>query len=92
MTDIKSMTLEELRQALTGLGEKPFRAKQLYEWIHRKLAVSYDEMTNLSKHLREKLEKEYPLTVRSDLSYTEAVSGTCLQCGGDGDGRAFGQL
>ena len=56
MTDIKSMTLEELRQALTGLGEKPFRAKQLYEWIHRKLAVSYDEMTNLSKHLREKLE------------------------------------
>ena len=35
MTDIKSMTLEELCQALTGLGEKPFRAKQLYEWIHR---------------------------------------------------------
>ena len=52
------MTLEELRQALTGLGEKPFRAKQLYEWIHRKLAVSYDEIDEpFLTHLREKLEK-----------------------------------
>lgn len=78
MTDIKSMTLEELRQALTGLGEKPFRAKQLYEWIHRKLAVSYDEMTNLSKHLREKLEKEYPLTVLEAVDVqVSKQDGTC---------------
>ena len=78
MTDIKSMTLEELCQALTGLGEKPFRAKQLYEWIHRKLAVSYDEMTNLSKQLREKLEKEYPLTALEvvDLQVSRQ-DGTC---------------
>ena len=78
MTDIKSMTLEELRQALTGLGEKPFRAKQLYEWIHRKLAVSYDEMTNLSKHLREKLVKEYPLTVLEAVDVqVSKQDGTC---------------
>ena len=78
MTDIKSMTLEELRQALTGLGEKPFRAEQLYEWIHRKLAVSYDEMTNLSKHLREKLEKEYPLTVLEAVDVqVSKQDGTC---------------
>ena len=78
MTDIKSMTLEELRQALTGRGEKPFRAKQLYEWIHRKLAVSYDEMTNLSKHLREKLEKEYPLTVLEAVDVqVSKQDGTC---------------
>ena len=78
MTDIKSMTLEELRQALTGLGEKPFRAKQLYEWIHRKLAVSYDEMTNLSKHRREKLDKEYPLTVLEAVDVqVSKQDGTC---------------
>ncbi|WP_276902102.1 23S rRNA (adenine(2503)-C(2))-methyltransferase RlmN [Blautia hydrogenotrophica] len=78
MTDIKSMTLEGLRQALAGLGEKPFRAKQLYEWIHRKLAVSYDEMTNLSKHLREKLEKEYPLTVLEAVDVqVSKQDGTC---------------
>ena len=45
-TDIKSLNLEELTAFLVSAGEKPFRAKQLYEWIHQKLAASYDEMTN----------------------------------------------
>ena len=39
----------------TSLGEKPFRAKQIYEWLHVKLADRFDEMTNLSVKLREKL-------------------------------------
>ena len=47
--DIKSMTLPEVRQVVEAMGEKPFRAKQLYEWMHVKLARSYDEMTNLPK-------------------------------------------
>ncbi|MDW2796448.1 23S rRNA (adenine(2503)-C(2))-methyltransferase RlmN [Clostridium boliviensis] len=54
-TDIKSLNLEELTAFLVSAGEKPFRAKQLYEWIHQKLAASYDEMTNLPKSLKEKL-------------------------------------
>ncbi|MBE5993526.1 MAG: 23S rRNA (adenine(2503)-C(2))-methyltransferase RlmN [Paenibacillaceae bacterium] len=54
-TDIKSLNLEELTAFLVSAGEKPFRAKQLYEWIHQKLAASYDEMTNLPKTLKEKL-------------------------------------
>lgn len=54
-TDIKSLNLEELTAFLVSAGEKPFRAKQLYEWIHQKLAGSYDEMTNLPKTLKEKL-------------------------------------
>ena len=54
-TDIKSQTLEELKNTVLELGEKPFRAKQLYEWMHVKLADDFDEMTNLSKSLREKL-------------------------------------
>ena len=55
-TDIKSLTLEELREYLKSMGEKPFRAAQLYQWMHQKLATSFDEMTNLPKSLREKLQ------------------------------------
>ena len=56
-TDIKSLTLEELKEYFKGMGEKPFRAGQLYQWMHEKLAASYDEMTNLSRELREKLKE-----------------------------------
>ena len=58
--DIKSMTIEELTELMAALKEKPFRAKQLYGWLHEHLAVSYDEMTNLPKTLREKL-SVYPI-------------------------------
>lgn len=54
-TDIKSLDLEKLTLFVTSIGEKPFRAKQLYEWMHKKLASGYDEMTNLPKSLKEKL-------------------------------------
>ena len=53
MTDIKSLTLPELQDLLAGLGEKTFRAKQLYDWMHVKLAAGYEEMTNLPAKLRE---------------------------------------
>lgn len=62
MTDLKSMTLEELTAALKELGEPAFRGKQVFTWLHRGVS-SYDEMTNLSKALREKLSGAYPLTV-----------------------------
>ena len=61
MTDIKSMTLEELQELMVSMGEKKFRAKQIYGWLHQHLAVSYDEMANLPKSLKEKLEP-YPVT------------------------------
>lgn len=54
-TDIKSLNLEELTAFMVSIGEKPFRARQLYEWMHQKLAADYNEMTNLSKALKEKL-------------------------------------
>ena len=56
--DIRSMSLEELKSEIAQMGEKPFRAKQIYEWLHVKLADSFEEMTNLSKQLREKLDEE----------------------------------
>ena len=57
--DLKSMTLEELTAEVTAAGEKAFRAKQLYQWMHEKLAADFDEMTNLSKSFREKLAADY---------------------------------
>ena len=61
-TDIKSLSMDELRLETEKMGEKAFRAKQLYEWMHVKLARDYDEMTNIPKHLRESLAREYPYT------------------------------
>lgn len=63
--DIKSMYEDELRELLTDMGEKPFRAGQLFSWIHEKRVKSYDEMLNLPSGLREKLTKEYPYTTIS---------------------------
>ena len=51
MKDIKSLTLSQLKEEMAALGEKPFRAKQLYEWMHVKLARDYGEMTNIPKSL-----------------------------------------
>lgn len=59
-TDIKSMTLEELKMEMERMGEKSFRAAQLYDWMHCKLASGYDDMTNIPLSLRNKLESEYP--------------------------------
>lgn len=60
--DIKSMNLAEMTQALQALGEPQFRAKQIFTWLHRG-ARSFDEMTNLSKPLRQKLDAQYEITV-----------------------------
>ena len=54
MTDIKSMNQEELSSFLKELGQRAFRAKQVFQWLHRGVR-SFDEMTNLSKALREQL-------------------------------------
>ena len=62
MIDLKSMTMEEMKGYLSSLGEPAFRAKQVFTWLH-KGAASFDEMTNLSKPLREKLKEQCALTV-----------------------------
>ena len=59
--DIRSFSLAELKAELESIGEKGFRAKQIYEWLHVKLVDSFEEMTNLSKALREKLEANYEI-------------------------------
>ncbi|MGN0573021.1 MAG: 23S rRNA (adenine(2503)-C(2))-methyltransferase RlmN [Acutalibacteraceae bacterium] len=59
--DILSMTLEELTAEFDGLKIPKFRAKQVYEWLHKHLAADYDGMTNLPKALRTKLSEKFPI-------------------------------
>ena len=59
--DIRAYGYEELQKEMATIGEKAFRAKQIYEWLHVKLVDHFDEMTNLSKALREKLEENYEI-------------------------------
>ena len=59
--DIRAYGYEELQKEMAAIGEKAFRAKQIYEWLHVKLVDHFDEMTNLSKALREKLEENYEI-------------------------------
>lgn len=59
MKDIRTLSLDELTQYFIALGEKPFRAKQVYDWLWSKNLHSIEDMTNLSKNLREALQKEF---------------------------------
>ena len=61
MTDIKSLTLQELKDEIALLGEKSFKAGQIYSWLHKHGAVSFDEMTNISKDLRANLQIKYDI-------------------------------
>ena len=75
--DIKSLTLSEVTEELKNLGEKAFRAKQLYQWMHEKIARSYDEMTNVSKALKEKLQENFSYTSLQMVTYQESkIDGT----------------
>lgn len=77
MTDIKSMTEDELKIDMVRQGEKSFRAAQLYEWMHKKLARGFEEMTNLPASLREKLRETYEYTALGAVRVQEsAVDGT----------------
>ena len=61
--DIRSLNLKELKSFMETLGEKAFRAKQIYQWLHEKQVSSFDEMTNVSGKLRDQLKENCVLTV-----------------------------
>lgn len=61
MKDLRSMTFDELQREMEALGEKKFRASQIYDWFHVKLADSWEEMSNLPKELKSRLSEEYPI-------------------------------
>ena len=74
--NIKDYNLEELKQEMQSLGEKPFRAEQIFKWIFCENVISFDEMTNLSLELREKLKENYDLHIFKILQKQESKDGT----------------
>ena len=61
MTNIFGLNLDELTSLITSLKLPKFRAKQIIEWMYLKHAISFEQMTNLSKDLREKLSQEFTI-------------------------------
>lgn len=59
--DIRKLSLDQIKELVVSMGEPAFRAKQIYSWLWQKSARSIDEMTNLSKSLREKLKEAYEI-------------------------------
>ena len=59
--DIKSFNLKELKEEMEKIGEKSFRAKQIYQWLHKEKVTDFEEMTNISKALRQKLNDQYEI-------------------------------
>ncbi|MEK4228684.1 23S rRNA (adenine(2503)-C(2))-methyltransferase RlmN [Solibacillus sp. FSL H8-0538] len=73
---IYSLRPDELQQWLKDNGEKAFRAGQIYEWLYEKRVKTFEEMSNLSKPLRDKLEENFALTTLSTIIKQESKDGT----------------
>ena len=76
MKNIKEYNFEELKQEMQELGEKPFRAEQIFKWIYQEKVKTFDEMTNLSLELRKKLEENYTMCNYNILKKQESKDGT----------------
>ena len=85
--DIASYSFEELQEEMLAIGEKGFRSRQIYSWIHEKLVDDFEEMTNLPKTLRQKLEAAYEIRrVEMEKRQISKIDGTnkflfCLKDG-----------
>ena len=76
MKNIKNYTFEELKEELKELEEKPFRAEQIFHWLYVEKVKSFDEMTNLSMELREKLKQNYTMCNFNIIKKLESADGT----------------
>lgn len=74
--NIKNFDLDDLKEELKLLGEKTFRAEQIFKWIYQDKVKSFDEMTNLSLDLRKKLDENYSLGLFKIVRKLESVDGT----------------
>lgn len=74
--DIRKLSLKDLTEYFLSVGEKAFRAKQVYEWLWVKSATTFDEMSNLSKALREKLVEEFEIRPISVATQQQSNDGT----------------
>ena len=76
MKNIKDYNLEELKEELVAIGEKKYRAEQIFKWIYVDKVKKIDEMTNLSVELREKLKENYTMCNYKILRKQESSDGT----------------
>ncbi len=76
MKNIKNYTINELKSELEELGEKPYRAEQIFKWIYQENVTSFEEMTDLSKKLREELSSKYTLNQFNILEKQVSKDGT----------------
>ena len=74
--NIKDYNLDELKNIIMELGEKPYRAEQIFKWIFVENVTSFDEMTNLSLELRQKLKENFDLHIFKILQKQESKDGT----------------
>ena len=89
MKNIKDFNLDELKQEIESIGEKPFRAGQIFKWLYVDKVKSFDEMTDLSLELREKLKANYDICNFEILNKFESKDGTKKYLFGIGDGNAI---
>lgn len=75
-SNIKSFTLDELKNEMIALGEKGFRAEQIFKWIHQENVQSFEEMTNISKEFREVLKEKYTINNFKVIKKLESKDGT----------------
>lgn len=76
MKNIKDYNMDELKEELKNIGEKPFRAEQIFKWLYETRVSTFDEMTNLSLELREKLKENYEIKQFKILKKQVATDGT----------------
>ena len=74
--NIKDFNLDKLKEELVALGEKPYRAEQIYKWIMQDNVTSFDDMTNISIDLRNKLKENFDLHVFNILQKQVSKDGT----------------
>lgn len=73
---IYDMSLEELQEWAVQQGESAFRGEQIFDWLYVKRVNSFDEMTNLSKTLRQKLDEQFSFVTLNEITKFESKDGT----------------
>ena len=76
MKNIKDYNLDELQNELVQIGEKKYRAEQIFKWLYVDKVTKFDEMTNLSIDLRKKLEEQYTICNYGIIKKQESLDGT----------------
>ena len=75
--DLKSLNYQEMQEEMTAIGEKAFRGRQIYQWLHEKLADTPEEMNNIPAKLKERLREEYTCSSLQMIDvFTSGIDGT----------------